>query len=72
MERITHSSGKISNIIDMISGIAFQANLLAMNASVEAARAGDVGKGSAVVAVELRRLAQSAAQASFEVKALIG
>jgi len=71
MERITASSGKISNIIGLIDDIAFQTNLLALNASVEAARAGEAGKGFAVVAVEVRRLAQSAAQASSEVKALI-
>ncbi|KQN76398.1 methyl-accepting chemotaxis protein [Devosia sp. Leaf64] len=71
MERITQSSSKISNIIGMIDDIAFQTNLLALNASVEAARAGDAGKGFAVVAVEVRRLAQSAAQASSEVKVLI-
>jgi len=71
MERITQSSGKISNIIGMIDDIAFQTNLLALNASVEAARAGDAGKGFAVVAVEVRRLAQSAASASSDVKALI-
>ena len=71
MERISTSSGKISNIIGMIDDIAFQTNLLALNASVEAARAGDAGKGFAVVAVEVRRLAQSAAGASAEVKALI-
>jgi methyl-accepting chemotaxis protein len=71
MERITESSAKISNIIGMIDDIAFQTNLLALNASVEAARAGDAGKGFAVVAVEVRRLAQSAAQASSEVKVLI-
>ncbi|WIJ25873.1 methyl-accepting chemotaxis protein [Devosia sp. RR2S18] len=71
MERITTSSAKISNIIGMIDDIAFQTNLLALNASVEAARAGEAGKGFAVVAIEVRRLAQSAAQASSEVKQLI-
>jgi methyl-accepting chemotaxis protein len=71
MERITSSSSKISNIIGMIDDIAFQTNLLALNASVEAARAGEAGKGFAVVAIEVRRLAQSAAQASSEVKVLI-
>jgi methyl-accepting chemotaxis protein len=71
MERITQSSTRISSIIGMIDDIAFQTNLLALNASVEAARAGEAGKGFAVVAVEVRRLAQSAAQASAEVKVLI-
>ena len=71
MERISASSGKISSIIGMIDDIAFQTNLLALNASVEAARAGDAGKGFAVVAVEVRRLAQSAANASSDVKRLV-
>ncbi len=71
MAAIETSSGRISNIIGMIDDIAFQTNLLALNASVEAARAGEAGKGFAVVAVEVRRLAQSAAEASADVKALI-
>jgi methyl-accepting chemotaxis protein len=71
MERISASATKISNIIGLIDDIAFQTNLLALNASVEAARAGESGKGFAVVAVEVRRLAQSAAQASADIKNLI-
>ncbi|MCR6635193.1 methyl-accepting chemotaxis protein [Devosia sp.] len=71
MERISASSASISNIIGLIDDIAFQTNLLALNASVEAARAGEAGKGFAVVAVEVRRLAQSTAEASRDVKQLV-
>ncbi|MCW5719651.1 MAG: HAMP domain-containing protein [Devosia sp.] len=71
MERISASSQRIFNIIGMIDDIAFQTNLLALNASVEAARAGEAGAGFAVVAQEVRRLAQSAAESSAEVKGLV-
>lgn len=71
MEAISRSSSRISDVIGMINGIAFQTNLLALNASVEAARAGEQGRGFAVVASEVRSLAQSAGEASGEIKSLI-
>ncbi len=71
IDRIAASSSKISDIIGVIDNIAFQTNLLSLNASVEAARAGDAGSGFAVVASEVRRLAQSASDSSKEIKTLI-
>ncbi|MBO0904044.1 methyl-accepting chemotaxis protein [Jiella sonneratiae] len=72
MGRIEQASGEIGAITDMIDEIAFQTNLLALNAGVEAARAGPAGSGFAVVAQEVRALAQRAAEAARGIKALIG
>ena len=64
IHNIKTSTFKIREIIRTIEDIAFQTNILAINAAVEAARAGDAGKGFAVVAGEVRNLASKSAQAS--------
>ena len=71
MSAIQTSSREIGQIIGVIDEISFQTSLLALNAGVEAARAGDAGRGFAVVASEVRALAQRSADAAREIKTLI-
>lgn len=64
MDRLSHSSAEVASIIKIINGIAEQTNLLALNATIEAARAGEAGKGFAVVASEVKTLAQESAKST--------
>ena len=71
VSQIETSSSKMVNIVNLMDEIAFQTNLLAINASIEAAHAGEHGKGFAVVATEVRALAQRSANSAREIGVLV-
>ncbi|MGE4456925.1 MAG: methyl-accepting chemotaxis protein [Arcobacteraceae bacterium] len=71
MDEINHEVLAINDAISIIDQIAFQTNILSLNAAVEAATAGEAGKGFAVVAGEVRNLASRSAEAAKEIKAMV-
>ena len=71
MDEISHEVNSISQAIKIIDQIAFQTNILSLNAAVEAATAGEAGKGFAVVAQEVRNLASRSSSAANEIKVIV-
>ena len=72
MDKINDKTKSIEEAISIIDQIAFQTNILSLNAAVEAATAGEAGRGFAVVAAEVRNLASRSAEAAKEIKLLVG
>jgi len=71
VEELNASASKITSVVDIINGITEQTNLLALNASIEAARAGDAGRGFSVVADEIRKLSISSRESTETISILI-